>query len=136
MNNLYLYIGQYGDAYMVRQQANEDSLTVMQTLVDGLIEYVAPSRLSSKYGSVDVWVNEEGMYHPAFGINFVASYITGRQLVGPAVIAGSDREGKTISIPSDAHKTLIKEGLLIQDGEFTAAEIVEMYKNDYRATSI
>jgi hypothetical protein len=65
---------------------SKGTLKFLQTLTEGLIECVQLKR------SVDMWVNEEGLFHPDFEINSSASRlairITGHPYVlrGPAVI--------------------------------------------------
>jgi hypothetical protein len=122
----YLYLAQSGDAWIVRQEPNEDSLTCLQTLVGGLIECVSPSKVPC-----DVWVNEESLFQPGFGINLVASYITGRQLVGPVVLASSRVDGATISVSQHLVNKLKREGLIIEETVLTAREIQDRYKDVY-----
>lgn len=111
MGNEYLYIGQQGDAVLV-DRGDMPSLDALQALVGGLIECVSPNQIDP---CVDVWVNEEGLYMPEFGINLVASYITGRQIVGPAVLAGYRVDGATIGVPDAVIKNLKRDGLMIHD---------------------
>jgi hypothetical protein len=120
--NQYLYIDQFGDAIIVRQEPTETSLSCLQTLVGGLIQIVPTDRIRA-----DVFVNEEGLFFPQFGINLTASYITGRQLVGPAVFAGSNKDGDTISLYDSTLNKLKREGLLIHDEVWTATEVAKEY---------
>jgi len=115
----YLYLSQGGDAYIVQDDSN-DSLTALQTLVGGLIQGVYPTKLGPE---VDTWVNEEGLMIEGFGINLVASFITGRQLVGPCVIAGHTRGGETISVPKKVVTKLKREGLMIDERTWAPFEI-------------
>lgn len=115
----YLYLSQGGDAYMV-QDDSKDSLTALQTLVGGLIQGVYPTKLGPE---IDTWVNEEGLMMEGFGINLVASFITGRQLVGPCVIAGHTRSGETISVPKKIVTKLKREGLIIDERTWAPFEI-------------
>lgn len=120
--NEYLFIDQGGDALIVRQEAHETSLSCLQTLVGGLIQIVPSDKIDA-----DVWVNEEGLFFPQFGINLVASYITGRQLVGPVVFANSNEEGDTISLDKNILNLLKREGLLIDDKIWTSSEVANEY---------
>lgn len=115
----YLYLSQGGDAYIV-QDDSKDSLTALQTLVGGLIQGVYPTKLGP---TVDTWVNEEGLMMPNFGINLVASFITGRQLVGPCVLAGHTPSGDTISVPKKVVTKLKREGLMIDERTWAPFEI-------------
>ena len=126
MPNKYLYINEIGDAVVVTQQPNEDSLTCLQTLVNGYIELVRPNRLGC-----DVFCNEEALFQPNFGINLVASFITGRQLVGPIVFASADSQGNTTSFPQHLMNKLKGEGLMIDTGDYSAADIVNLYPSTY-----
>ena len=126
MPNKYLYINEIGDAVVVTQQPNEDSLTCLQTLVNGLIELVRPNRLGC-----DVFCNEEALFQPNFGINMVASFMTGRQLVGPIVFASADAKGNTTSFPQHLLNKLRNEGLMIDTGDYSSADIVRLYPSTY-----
>ncbi len=127
----YLYIAQDGTAHIVRQEPNQTSLDCLQALVGGLIESVSPSKVAC-----DVWANEEGLYQPGFGINLVASYITGRQLVGPMVLAGSTKNGDTISVPDRVINKLKREGLIIEDSVLSPSEIIALYPEIYSPSCI
>lgn len=111
MSSKYLYIGQQGDAVLV-DPGKSRSLEALQAMVGGWIECVSPNNIDP---CVDVWVNEEGLYMPEFGINLVASYMSGRQIVGPAVITGSRVDGATIGVPNVVIKNLKRDGLMIAD---------------------
>jgi hypothetical protein len=120
--NQYLFIDQHGDALIVRQEPHETSLSCLQTLVGGLIQIVPTSKIAA-----DVWVNEEGLFIRQFGINLVASYITGRQLVGPAVFTSSTKDGDTIGLRDSVLNKLKREGLLIADEVWTSSQIAQEY---------
>lgn len=124
--NKYLYINEIGDAVVVTQQPGEDSLTCLQTLVNGLIELVRPNKLNC-----DVWCNEEALFQPNFGINLVASFMTGRQLVGPIVLTSSNANGDTTSFPQHLMDKLKREGLIIDTGNYSSADIVRLYPSTY-----
>lgn len=132
MNHEFILIEEDGMAYLV--QNGESTLTTLQTLVDGLIECVAVDRRSPLGFDADVWVNEEGLFRNDFGINHVASYITGRQIVGPAVIARSSKDGKTLGITGDQINRLIEDGLMLETADegsgnaFTFSDFVEQYR--------
>jgi hypothetical protein len=120
----YLYITDYGDAQVVDFTPGQ-TLSDLQTLVGGLIECV---RVIPAYVGfdADVWVNEEGLCREDFGVNYVASSITGRKLVGPAVIALTDLEGNTAGLTASQIRRLEKDGLLVdrpESGSFTVAEV-------------
>lgn len=111
MGTEYLYIGQQGDAVLVNS-SSQPSLNALQTMVGGWVECVSPNRIDPR---VDLWVNEDGLSMPEFGINLVASYISGRQIVGPAVITGFRVDGATIGVPDSVIKKLRRDGLMIDD---------------------
>ena len=78
--------------YLVEKAEGQDTLSFLQTMVDGLIESVAID------SDTDLWVNEEGLFRDDFVMNIVASTASGRPLVGPAVLTGQ-RNGETVSVP-------------------------------------
>lgn len=108
----YLYITEFGDALTV--ELSDDTLLDLQTLVGGYIECV-PANPRTLGFSADVWVNEEGLFRQGFAINFLASYITGRQIVGPAVIANFTSEGKTIGLTKQQMARVRKDGMMVDD---------------------
>lgn len=124
----YLLLTEGGDAHLVAAQVTttHDSLKALQDLVGGLIEYVAQDRIKC-----DVYANEEGLFVPHFGLNLVASAITGRQLVGPVVLASSDNAGNTTSLSTDVIKKLERDGLMIQDELVSVDTIHQEYPNTY-----
>lgn len=115
MNPEFILIEETGDAFLI--ESGDSTLTTLQTLVDGLIECVAVDRRSPLGFAADVWVNEEGLYRNDFGINLVASYMTGRQIVGPAVIARSSKDGKTLGLNGTHINRLIEDGLLLETAD-------------------
>ena len=80
--------------YLVEKPEGQDTLSFLQSLVEGLIECV------SLTPTTDVWVNEEGLFRNDFVSNIGASLLAGRTLVGPAVLTGQ-RNGETVSFPQD-----------------------------------
>jgi len=102
----FLLIESNGMAYLV--ESEESTLATLQTLVDGLVECVIADKHTLGF-EADVWVNEEGFYREDFSINPVASFLTGRQIVGPAVLARSSKEGKTLGLTSSDINRLIEE---------------------------
>lgn len=87
------------------------TLPVLQALVGGLIDVAVvsdPTILSDFFPnlpsghSVDIVVNDEGLYNSDFKFNFPVSDLIGTGLVGPAVVTLSDRaSGDTVGLPSD-----------------------------------
>lgn len=123
MSTHYLYIGQSGDAVLV-DRGDMPSLEALQTIVGGLIQSVSPNKIDP---CVDVWVNEEGLFMPEFGINLVASYMSGRQLVGPAVITGFRPDGATIGVPDAVIKNLKRDGLMIADKIMSPTQVRDTF---------
>ena len=119
----FILIEDTGDAYLVN--SGDDTLSTLQSLVDGLIECVTATKATLGFDA-DVWVNEEGLYRPDFGINLVASFMTGRQLVGPAVIAKSTPQGKTTGLTLTNLYTLINDGLMLNDNGGSGYSISEI----------
>lgn len=115
-NPEFILIEDSGDAFLV--QSDDSTLDTLQALVDGYIECVAVNRRSPLGFDADIWVNEEGLYRKDFGINLVASYLTGRQIVGPAVIARSSKDGKTLGLTGNQINRLIEDGLLLETANF------------------
>jgi hypothetical protein len=108
----FVLIEDTGDAYLVN--AGDDTLPTLQSLVDGWIECATADRSTLGF-EADVWVNEEGLFRNDFGINLVASFITGRQLVGPAVLARSSAQGETLGLTLTHIYTLVNDGLMLND---------------------
>lgn len=123
MSSNYLYIGQQGDAVLV-DKGDMPSLDALQTMVGGWIQSVSPNKIDP---CVDVWVNEEGLYMPEFGINLVASFMSGRQLVGPAVITGFRVDGATIGVPDAVLKNLKRDGLMIADEIMSPTQVRDTF---------
>jgi len=120
----FLYLNEFGDALLIRHEG-DDTLTTLQTLVGGLVQYV-PTRMTKFDG--DVWVNEEGLYEPTFTLNLMASNIAGQRLVGPAVIAKS-KGGATVGLSDADLAVFTKDGLYVDDNfgdGYTAAEAADM----------
>jgi len=111
MSKEFILIKSNGMAYLV--ESDESTLSTLQTLVDGYIECVTAKKSVLGFDA-DIWVNEEGLYRQDFEINLVASYMTGRQLVGPAVIAKSSTSGNTLGLTTNNINRLIEDGLMIE----------------------
>ena len=110
----FLLIRDNGMAYLV--ESDDNTLSTLQTLVDGLIECVNADKRSLGF-EADVWVNEEGLFRQDFAINLVASFITGRQLVGPVVLARSNSNGATLGLTSSQINRLIEDGLMLETAD-------------------
>lgn len=127
MTKQFVLIEATGDAILVN--SDDDTLSTLQSLVDGYIECVTATKSVLGFDA-DVWVNEEGLYRQDFGINLVASYMTGRQLVGPAVIAKSTPQGETVGLTQGNIARLINDGLMLDEkngaGGYSVAEVVAM----------
>jgi hypothetical protein len=134
MTKEFLLIRDNGIAYLV--ESDESTLSTLQTLVDGLVECVNADKRSLGF-EADVWVNEEGLFRQDFAINLVASFITGRQIVGPAVLARSNSNGATLGLTSSQINRLIEDGLMIEqaaEGAFTLTDLVaELQKEEVDA---
>lgn len=116
MTKQFILIEDTGYAFLVNAEQGESTLRLLQTAVDGLIECVTANKRALGFDA-DVWVNEEGLFRNDFGINLVASYITGRQLVGPAVIARSSTQGATLGLTDNNLARLRADGLHIDDND-------------------
>jgi hypothetical protein len=117
---VFLYIPQGTDGVQVRfieVDITGGTLSALQSLVDGLVDVV-----STPNG--DVWVNDEGLYRNDFERNFIASVLTGRDIVGPAVITDSTPDGETISVSLQAIAYLQAVGVDIHFTPCTVEEIV------------
>lgn len=113
MKKKYIYIAESGYTFLVN--GGENSLKDLQTLVDGLVDVVEADKTIIGF-PCDTWVNDEGLYRNDFGINLFASVITGRQIVGPAVLARSIN-GATTGILDSQIRRLVKNGLIIDDND-------------------
>lgn len=111
----FLHIAESGYATLVNSDGY-NTLSDLQTLVDGLVDCLTADQRTLGFRA-DVWVNDEGLYRNDFGINFVASYLTGRQIVGPAVITTVSRNGTTTGLTRANIDRLIKDGMHIDGGE-------------------
>jgi hypothetical protein len=112
--------------YALVTDTGTDTLATLQLLVDGLVECVTPNPKVLGF-TADVWVNEEGLYRSDFSINLLASYLTGRQLVGPAVLARSTSHGRTVGLTERHLERLTADSLFLDynDGKnWTAEEVV------------
>lgn len=114
MSKEFVLIRDNGMAYLV--ESDDNTLSTLQALVDGLVEYVRAERDSLGF-EADIWVNEEGLFRQDFSINLVASFITGRQIVGPAVLARSSKDGKTLGLNTSDINRLIEDGLMIETAD-------------------
>lgn len=124
MSDPFVVIEQTGYAFVTGSGTN--TLETMQLLVEGLVECVTVDSKVLGF-SADVWVNEEGLYRPDFSINLVASYMTGRQLVGPAVLSRSTSHGRTVGLTERHLERLAADGLFLDYNEgnnWTADEVV------------
>jgi hypothetical protein len=125
---LFLYLTESGTAALVDTEGTDESLPALQALVDGWVDVVSTAGAMSPIGfDADIWVNDEGLYRSDFGVNLLASLFTGRRLVGPAVLATSDSEGRTRGLTKAQVTRLGRRGLEIatNDGRpFTVAEIL------------
>lgn len=110
---LHLDDGSVESVFLVSDDTGMTTLKFLQTLVDGFIECV------SLTPTLDMWVNEEGLFRDDFSHNPRASLIAGHgyALEGPAVITGH-RNGETISLTADD----ISE-LWVGGRSYTVAEI-------------
>lgn len=123
MTKQFVLIEQTGESYLVN--AGDDTLRTLQSLVDGYIECVSADRRTLGFHA-DVWVNEEGLYRNDFSINLVASFMTCRQLVGPAVLARSATTGATLGLTLTDIYTLINDGLDLNDNNGAGYSVEEI----------
>lgn len=134
----YLFISDNGDAYVVEPDGT--SLSTLQRLVDGFVDVVACNggvacnRGYATTRGMDCWVNDEGLSRSDFGLNFVASLLSGRQLVGPAVITRSDNDGNTIGLTDeDLRRLTERDGLLlVEGGEVYTVDEVIAFEREWR----
>lgn len=134
MSKQFILIQSDGMAYLV--ESDDNTLSTLQTLVDGYIECVTATKSVIGFDA-DVWVNGEGLYRQDFEINLVASYITGRQIVGPAVIAKSSTSGDTLGLTTNNTNRLIEDGLMIETAEsgnaYTLTALMSQLKEEVDA---
>lgn len=112
----FLYIANDGYTFLVNHDDSGRTLSTLQTLVDGLVDCVTGDPATIGFRA-DVWVNDEGLFRNDFSINLVASYLTGRQLVGPAVITTTTRGGDTRGLTKEQVQRLINDGLIVDDND-------------------
>ena len=103
-----------GKAYIVQKSADETSISFIQTLVGGLFDCV------SLNDDTDIWIHDEGFFMSGYGVNETASFLSGRMLMGPAVIAGND-DGATVEV-GGVYLTIM--ALNYDQKTYTADEVV------------
>jgi len=126
--NQYLYLDESGRAALVNQEPDQRRLTMFQTLVDGSIDIASAVPRCRAGFAVDAIINDEGLYRPDFSINLVATWLTGRQLVGPVVLSCVSRNGDSIGLNASQIARLRRDGLEIDDNDgqgYTAAQIID-----------
>lgn len=111
----YLYLDEWGNAALVRQQPDQSRLQMFQRLVDGHIDIAASTPTGQAGFPVDAIVNDEGLYRQDFGINLIASLLTGRQLVGPVVLSTVSADGESIGLSWAQLHRITRHGLTIDD---------------------
>jgi len=121
---IHLFISDTGEATFV--QTHGDTLTPLQTMVDGLIEY---HPCVKALAGLDCWVNEEAGFRPEFFPNYVASYETNLPLRGSAVLSRSNEQGETIGLTDDDIKN-IGNVMEVQSG--LCAEEYQKYLHNHR----
>lgn len=111
-----------GEMFAVTKPDDMTTLTFLQTLVDGFVECVGIQ------GGLDIWVNEDGLFRDDFRTNRKATIMRGAgyavPLVGPAVLATHDKEGRTFGVPQDYY--FYSEALLNDGRPFTLEEVIEI----------
>lgn len=102
MTNRFIYLPGNGGAFLLHADPEIKTLTVLQTLVEGLFTCVSaneefiPTEMDAN--EIDIWVNDDGLHREDFVPNREASFLTGQILVGPAVVTRNDGHGATISL--------------------------------------
>lgn len=92
------------------------TLKVLQTLVDGYVDCVAPAGDLNE-PSIDMWVNDEGLYRPDFVRNTEASYLAQMMIVGPVALAKANRKtGETLGFTDEELRDLSDRHSLNWDG--------------------
>ena len=127
MSKTFLYVpdihlfGSYYHGAVAVNLHDDDTLTALQTLVDGYVESV-------HVNPIDIWVNEEGLFRPDFVPNKIASNIANVRLVGPAVITGIDvNTGETLGLSQKQIDALAKVFYLNYAGDtYMLDEIVSV----------
>lgn len=131
----FLFVTDFGDAHIV--ESGENTLETLQRLVDGRVDVVVCDGSQPTVNGMDCWVNDEGLFRGDFGINLVASILSGRQLVGPAVFTRSDDQGATIGLTErDITNLTDRVGLLIsEDGKVHTVDEVLTIERGWRTAS-
>ena len=107
MSGYVLKISRHGD---IRREAFNpaDSLKQLQRAVGGFIERVEIPAFTRERLDCDCWVNEEGLFDPDPVLNIAVTEMAGRGIVGDAVLAMHDGEGRTLGIPEPLARVLAK----------------------------
>jgi hypothetical protein len=113
MTKDFLYINEFGDALVVKHEG-DSTLRTLQTLVDGYVQCVPTNRRETGFDG-DVWLNEEGLYHPTFTVNLLGSVFAGTRIVGPVVISRADSNGGTIGLSAADLTAITRKGLVVDD---------------------
>ena len=85
-----------------------DSLKQLQRAVGGWIERVEIPAFMREGIDCDCYVNEEGLFDPDPVLNIAVTEMSGRGIVGDAVLVMHDGEGGTRGIPEPLARVLAK----------------------------
>jgi len=107
MSGYLLKISRHGE---IRREAfkPDESLAQLQRAVGGWIERVEIPAFTREGLDCDCFVNEEGLFNPDPVLNIAVTEMAGRGIVGDAVLAMHDGEGRTLGIPEPLARVLAK----------------------------
>ncbi len=107
MSGYLLKISRHG---VIRREAfkPDDSLGQLQRAVGGWIERVEIPAFTRERIDCDCFVNEEGLFNPDPVLNIAVTEMAGRGIVGDAVLAMHDGDGRTLGIPEPLARMLAK----------------------------
>lgn len=119
-----------GKRYAVEKPVDCTTLLFMQRLVGGLITLVSRPGVSD---GLDLFVNDEGLYHPYMIPNFDASVQALQHLVGPAAFLRCDTNGETIGVTTmDLERLEVTDFIsLVTYEAVRQIQIMEMFDGEF-----
>jgi len=96
----------WGDAAVIDIEQGK-TLEAMQVLTadGGCVTCVHVDRIDGV--NVDLWLDDEGLLKAGAQVNELATEVAGQQLVGNALVLGSNDEGECVSVPREVAVRLL-----------------------------
>lgn len=119
------------------QLDTNNTLKGLQTLVDGLVDCVRPQEgwTHPQLATIDLWINDDGGYREDFDLNLEASFLVGYGIIGPAVVARSNKDGETIGLTPEDFAAFTEMGMNIMAIEIVHSDADSALMAIYRDPS-